>query len=87
MPWRRVLDLVLACVLLGLLILVIVPDTWHEALVLSLFCSLGLLLANFAPTSNETAFVSVRGMLNVASCYLPATVLVLRRPNSERNEH
>jgi hypothetical protein len=64
-----------------LLLLVIVPDTWHEAVALSLACTLGLLIENFIPPIDPDAFVSVRGMLNVAACYLPATIIILRKRN------
>lgn len=64
-----------------LLILLIVPNTYHEALVLSLFCTAGLMLEKLTPAQAETTMISVRGMLVVASCYLPATALVLRRSN------
>ena len=64
-----------------LLILFIVPETYGESAALSLTCSIGLLLSNLGPDFPPVSFVSMRGMLNVAVCYLPATIVILRRPN------
>ncbi len=64
-----------------LLLLVIMPDTYHEALALSLGTTLGLLLAQLIPEVSQEVFLDARGMISVVACYLPATVLVLRRKN------
>lgn len=64
-----------------LLLLVIVPATYREACVLSLASTAGGLLLNLVPPVHPAEWESARGMLIVVTSYLPATVIILRRPN------
>lgn len=64
-----------------LLILLIVPDTIRQAMVLTVWCNAGMLLLNVVPMTHET-FVPVRATASVLFCYLPALMIVLRRENA-----
>lgn len=62
--------------------LFLVPATFRESLALALVSALGYFLPPHVMTArNEVEFNQQMGSLMVAICYLPATLLVLRRPN------
>lgn len=62
--------------------LLLVASTFRETLFLSLISTLGYVLPPYLMTArNEVEFNAQVGALMVALCYLPATLLVLRRPN------
>jgi hypothetical protein len=88
--WRRpeaLLILAMACAPQSssiydcLILLVIIPDTYREATILSLASSFGFFLMMLAPSRSEAEFHSALGAIRVVTCYLPATIIVLRRPN------
>jgi hypothetical protein len=62
-----------------LVLLVLVPRTYREAVFLSLSSSIGFLLM-LIPENNGTPYLRTIGILRLATCYLPAAVVVLRRP-------
>jgi hypothetical protein len=62
------------------LMLFVIPATWREACVLALFSSLGAILGGYLIGPVES-FEAFQGSLMVATAYLPATLIVLRRPN------
>ena len=68
------------------MILLIVAATYREAAVLSLVSSFGWVLAALAGDGNTRSAESreIMGAILVAACYLPATIVVLRRPNEGR---
>ncbi|HEY8165702.1 MAG TPA: hypothetical protein VIF83_09140 [Gemmatimonadaceae bacterium] len=60
----------------------LVASTYREALALSLISLLGYVIPPYVMTArNEVEFNSQMGSLMVAICYLPATIMVLRRKN------
>jgi hypothetical protein len=62
--------------------LLLVASTFRETLFLSLISTLGYVLPPLVMTArNEVEFNAQMGALMVVLCYLPATLLVLRRPN------
>lgn len=62
--------------------LMLVASTFKESLFLSLVSTLGYVLPPYVMTArNEVEFNSQMASLMVAICYLPATLMVLRRPN------
>jgi uncharacterized membrane protein YfcA len=63
------------------LMLFAIPATWREACVLALVSSLGAILGGFliGPGQSLEGF---QGALMVATGYLPAMLIVLRRPNA-----
>ena len=62
--------------------LLLVASTFRETLLLSLISTLGYVLPPYVMTArNEGEFNAQVGALMVALCYLPATLMVLRRPN------
>ena len=89
--WRRAeawLVFVAACVPqtwypYNSLILLIVAATYREACVLSLVSSFGWVIAALAGDGNTRSPESreIMGAILVAACYLPATIVVLRRPD------
>ena len=89
--WRRAeawLVFVAACVPqtwypYNSLILLIVAATYREACVLSLVSSFGWVIAALAGDGNTRSPESreIMGAMLVAACYLPATIVVLRRPD------
>jgi uncharacterized membrane protein YjjB (DUF3815 family) len=88
--WRRPearLILALACVpqtgsWYEVLPLFLVPATRREMMILASVSSLGWILQDFVMTArNEAEFNAQVGSLMVAFAYLPAVLMVLRRPN------
>jgi hypothetical protein len=62
--------------------LFLIPATYRESLLLSLVSSLGILFQlEFTPPATEIEFNRTVGVLMIAFIYLPATLLVLLRPN------
>jgi hypothetical protein len=62
--------------------LMLVASTFRESVVLSLISLLGYIIPPYVMTArNEIEFNSQMASLMVAICYLPATLIVLRRPN------
>jgi hypothetical protein len=93
--WRRQearLILALACVpqtgsWYEVLPLFLVPSNASEMMVLCMTTSLGWLMQDFVMTArNETEFNAQVGSLMVALTYLPAVIMVLRRPNASTRE-
>lgn len=63
--------------------LFLIPATLRESLLLSSISTLGFFLPPYLMTAaNEAEYNAQMGAMMVAVCYLPATLLVLRRPNS-----
>jgi hypothetical protein len=62
------------------LMLFVIPATWREACVLALVSSLGAILGGYLIGPVES-FEAFQGSLMVATGYLPAMLIVLRRPN------
>jgi len=90
LKWRRPearLIVALACVpqtnsWYEALPLLLVPSNLRESLILSFLSTLGFFLPPYVMTArNELEFNAQMGSLMVAICYLPATLMVLRRPN------
>jgi len=62
--------------------LLLAASTFRESLFLSVVSMLGYFIPPYVMTaSNEAQFNAQVGALMVALCYMPATLLVLRRPN------
>jgi hypothetical protein len=83
--WEAWLMLALVCVpqtwgWYNALMLFVIPATWREACVLAIVSSVGAVLGGYliGPVDSLEAF---QGALMVATAYLPATIIVLRRPN------
>lgn len=94
--WRRAdarMLLALACVpqtgsWYEILPLFLIPASAVEMMVLVALSSSGFLLQDFIMTAaNETEFNQQVGALMVALAYLPAVVMILRRPNEIRVDH
>jgi hypothetical protein len=92
--WRRReawLVLLMACMpqswaWYNALMLLAIPATYREACVLSLTSSIGALAAvYFIRDSSSAASYPAWGAALVAFAYLPATIAVLRRPNTSGN--
>jgi hypothetical protein len=90
LKWRRPearLIVALACVpqtnsWYEALPLLLIPATYRESLLLSLVSSLGMLFQwQFMTANSEIEFNRTVGILMIAFVYLPATLLVLLRPN------
>jgi hypothetical protein len=88
--WRRPearLILALACVPQTIdwyetVPLLLVPDTFRQSLLYSVVLSLGFILPPYIiPTGPEEQMDARAGVLMIAIAYLPATIMVLRRPN------
>jgi hypothetical protein len=84
--WEAWLLLALACMpytwgWYNVLMLYVIPATWREACVLALISSAGAVLAGYLiqPGMSLEAF---QGATIVVTGYLPATLMVLRRPNT-----
>ncbi len=93
--WRRAearLIVALACVpqtgsWYEVLPLFLVPSNASEMMVLCMTSSAGWLMQDFVMTAgNETEFNAQVGALMVALAYLPAVIMVLRRPNAATRE-
>jgi len=86
--WRRPeawLVLVLACLPqtsypYNVLVLLALANTWREAALLSIVSSLGS-LPEMRANIHDLPRLRVLGDLMVASAFLPATIMILRRPN------
>lgn len=67
----------------NVLILLTVPATWHEAVALSLASTAGVMLGDYIipPVKTMDQFDRFTGAVMVFSAYLPAVLVVLRRPN------
>jgi hypothetical protein len=62
--------------------LLLIPNTFRESLVYSVILSLGFILPPYIiPKGTEQAMDAQAGVLMIAIAYLPATLMVLRRPN------
>lgn len=61
--------------------LITVAATWHEAIALSALSTAGSLISGFIPMGDLDTFYRVTGAMLVASAYLPAVAVVLKRPN------
>lgn len=67
----------------NVLVLLAIPATYREACVLSLVSSIGALaVAYFTAGTSSPEFDPTWGAAMVAFAYLPATIAVLRRPNT-----
>jgi len=64
-----------------LIIMFAIPRTYRESCVLSASVTLGGLMIGLVPAGHVAEWVATRGMLQIATCYLPAVVMVLRRLN------
>lgn len=86
--WRRPeawLVLILACLPqtsypYNVLVLLALPNSWREAAVLSIVSTLGS-LPELRANVHDLPRLRIMGDLMVASAYLPATLMILRRPN------
>lgn len=62
--------------------LLLIPNTLRQSLIYSVILSLGFLLPPYIiPHGTEEAMDAQAGLLMIALAYLPATIMVLRRPN------
>lgn len=67
----------------NVLTLLAIPATYREACVLSVVSSIGAIgAAYFAAGKSPSEFDAIWGAAMVAFAYLPATIVVLRRPNT-----
>jgi hypothetical protein len=83
--WEAWLVLALVCMpqtwgWYNALMLFVIPATWREACVLALVSSVGAISAGYLIGPFDS-FYSFQGAVMVATAYLPATFIVLRRPN------
>lgn len=62
-----------------LVLLVLVPRTYREAVFLSGASSVGFLLM-LLPDNDGAPYLRTLGILRIVTCYLPAVAVVLRRP-------
>jgi len=62
--------------------LLLIPNTYRQSLVYSAILSLGFILPPYViPNGPEARMDMQAGILMIALAYLPATIMVLRRPN------
>ena len=62
--------------------LLLIPNTYRQSLIYSAILSLGFLLPPYViPIGTEEQMDAQAGILMIALAYLPATIMVLRRPN------
>lgn len=85
---RRETWLLLACACLpqtlmwySVLILLVIPETFREACLLSLISSIGLILADTTASAESLFWQSTTGEIFVLTTFLPTVVLILTRPN------
>lgn len=86
--WEAWLVLSLACLPQTLdpynvLMLLVIPATFREACLLALAVTSGTVVSYFVPAPSDSldSINAFFGAITVATAYIPATIIVLRRPN------
>lgn len=63
--------------------LLVIPATYHEAVMLALVSAAGAILTGYIVDPNTAeSFERGIGAVQLATAFLPATLVVLRRPNT-----